>query len=408
MSRAGSPTRGARRGSAIPRAAAPLLLLVGSAAACDGVTGAGGRLWVPRWSQAQDGATGSRPAVLGGVVFFGTGDGRVVARDRATGAARWSATIAPGGAVEAANLVVRSGVVVAAGVQHVVGLDAATGRELWRYVPPRDTVQQGPDAYPGQFVASHLDADDGAAYLPAWGASVSAVDLHSGAVRWVWEPGVSAGDTASFGRFRSGSMGVRASGDTVFATVWHFLDRQGLASEPWLVALDRATGRELWRVVLPSYTGGTCVWGAPGFFGNLVIVAAVGGRTWAVNRATQRIAWQFTPPAQFATLSEAEVAGDRVFVDGGDESIYALDAATGAVTWRAATMSATRDLLVTDRRVYYPRDGTLHALDRATGRQLATARVTPDGDIWETAAATDGRGRIFVTFTKGALSFDEP
>ena len=359
------------------------------------------------WSRAQAGQTYSRPAVLGDVVFFATGDGRVVARDRATGVVRWSAPVAPGGAIEGGNLVVRSGVVVAAAVQHAVGLEAATGRELWRYVPPRDTVQKGPTAYPGQFVVSRLDADDETAYLPAWGASVSAVDLRSGAVRWVWEPGISAGDTATRGRFRSGSMGARVSGDTVFATVWHSLDARGIASEPWVVALDRVTGRELWRVVIPSYSGGVIVEGAPAFYRNLVIAVGNGGRTWAIDRSTRQIVWQFIPPARYATQTQAEVAGDMVFIDGGDECIYALDAATGAVRWKSAAGGATRDLLVTDRRLYYPTYGTLHVLDRATGQIVAFTRVATDGDIWETPAAAAG-GELFVTTTRAAQRFDEP
>ena len=381
--------------------------LLSVAASCDGVTGVTERVVRSRWSRAQDGRTYSRPAVLGDVVFFATGDGRVIARDRATGAERWSAVVA-GGSLRGGNLVVRGGVVVASAVQHAVGLDAATGRELWRYVPPRDTVGKGPDADPGQFVANRVDADDGAAYLPAWGASVSAVDLHTGAVRWVWEPGVSAGDTAASGRFRSGAEGVRVSGDTAFATVWHNLDRQGLASEAWLVALDRATGGELCRVVIPRYAGGLTVQGAPAFFGNLVVFTTLGGRTWAVDRKTRALAWQFVPPARYATSTQVEISGGVAYVDGGDDFLYALDAATGAVRWKAdAGNGATRDLLVTDRRVYYPTYGTLRVLDRATGRGVATARVAPDGHVWETAAVAD-RGRIFITTTTAAQSFDEP
>ena len=393
-----------------PRAATRGSLLCAAllgAASCDRATPPAGA-WRPRWSQAQAGETHSRPAILGDVVYFGTGDGRVVARDRATGVERWSAPVAPGGAIEGGNLVVRSGVVVAAAVQHAVGLEAATGRELWRYVPPRDTVQKGPSAYPGQFVVSHFDADDDAAYLPAWGASVSAVDLRSGAVRWVWEPGISAGDTATRGRFRSGSMGARVSGDTVFATVWHSLDALGLASEPWVVALDRVTGRELWRVVLPSYSGGVIIQGAPAFYRNLVVVASNGGRTWAIDRTTRQVAWQFTPPARYATDTQAEVAGDVTYVNGGDDFLYALDAASGTVRWRAnAGNGATRDLLVTDRRIYYPTGGTLRVFDRATGHIVASTRVAPDGDIWETPAAAAG-GELFVTTTRAAQRFDEP
>jgi outer membrane protein assembly factor BamB len=186
------------------------------------------------------------------------------------------------------------------------------------------------------------------------------------------------------------------------------LDRQGLKSDQWLVALDRASGRELWRVVIPSYTGGVSVEGAPGFYGNFAIFATVGGRVWAVDRSTQQIAWQFLPSARYSTPTQVEVTDGAVFVNGGDDFLYSLDAATGSVRWKAnAGNGATRDLLVTGTRVYYPTGGSLLVFDRASGRQMASARVSPDGDIWETPAAA-ASGEIYVTTTKAAQSFAEP
>jgi outer membrane protein assembly factor BamB len=237
---------------------------------------------------------------------------------------------------------------------------------------------------------------------------VSALDLRTGAVRWVWQPGPSAGDTAASGVFRSGSMGARVSGDTVFATAWHFLDRLGLRSEAWLVALDAPTGRELWRVVLPSYTGGVVVQGAPAVAGPLVLLATRGGHVWAVDRATQQVAWHFTPRTKYATLTQVEVYGGVAYADGGDDCLYALRAADGSVLWSAdATNGATADLLVTERRVYYPTGGTIHVFDRATGRRVASARVRTDGDAIESPPAS-AYGRVFVTVSDGAWSFDEP
>lgn len=378
------------------------------AAACaEEPTGGAGGGARERWSETQDGRAYARPAVLGDLVYFGTGDGYVVARDRRTGAERWRGRVAVGGGVDGGTLVAGAGVVVAPVVGHVMGLDAATGRERWRYAPPPDVPYGGPQALPGQVFSARLDADAEAVYVPAWGASVSALDLRTGVARWVWQPGRAAGDTAA-GRFRSGGEGVRVSGDTVFASVWHYLDANGLRSEPWLVALDRATGRELWRVVLPSHTGGVITTGAPAVWRDLVVLATRGGHVWAVSRTTQQVAWHYTPQTRWATLSGAEVHGDAVYADGGDEWLYALDAATGAVRWKANPGNgATRDLLVTERRVYYPTGGRLYVYDRHTGRQVATLGVRRAGDIFETAPmAADGQ--VFVLTTAAAWSFDEP
>jgi len=364
-----------------------------------------------RWYREQRGESSAQPAVVGDVAYVGTGDGHVIARDRRTGAERWRGQIAVNGSVgggSGVTLVARAGVVVAPSVGHVMALEAATGREVWRYSPPPDVPYGGPNALPGQVSRTRADADAEAVYLPAWGASVSALDLRTGTVRWVWQPGRSAGDTAADGRFRSGAEGVRVSGDTVFVAAWHFLDRLGLRSEPWLVALDRATGRELWHVVLPSYTGGVVASGAPALYRNLVILGTRGGHAWAIDRSTQALAWHYVPRTRYATFAQPEVYGDALYIDGGDERLYALRAGDGTVLWAADVSGATKDLLATDRRVYYPSAGRLHVVDRASGRVITTVRAPgAEGDIFESPVTVADR-RVFVNVTQGVWSFDEP
>ena len=360
-----------------------------------------------RWYQMQPGDAAARPVVVGDLVYFGTGDGQVIAREVATGRARWSRRVATQ-RIEGGNLVARAGVVVVAVVHHTVGLDATTGRELWRYQAPLDTVDAGAQPAPGQVMRSRLDADELTVYIPAWGASVSAVDLRTGVARWVWEPRRSAGDTAGSGIFRSAAGGVQVSGDTVFVTAWHRLSRTWGPTEPWLVALDRRNGRELWRVVLPAYTGGALLMGAPALYRNLVVFTSVGGYTWAVDRTTQEIVWQFVPQPELATSTQSEIHGDIVYLDGGDRHLYALRASDGSVVWRShAVNSAYYDLLVTERHVYYPTGSALLVFDRATGSRVTLLAQPNSTDGLFTAPAASG-AQIFVTVNGGAWSFDEP
>jgi outer membrane protein assembly factor BamB len=345
--------------------------------------------------------------VLGDLVYFGTGDGQVIARDAATGAPRWAAKVT-NDAVEGANLVARAGVVVAPLILSTVGLDAATGRERWRYLAPPDTAL-GSAGLPGQVVLTRIDADEETVYIPAWGASVSAVDLRTGAVRWVWQPGRAPTDTAAAGRFRSGSMGVRVSGDTVFATAWHNLVANGVRSEAWLVALDRATGRELWRAVHRNERGGV-VLGAPALAGRVAIFATRGGRAYAVDRATGQLAWEFAAPAPALTMSsQAEAYGSAVYVDGGDSHIYALRVDDGTILWRAPFPTQTTvDLLVTERRVVFSEGAFLYVLDRRTGRRLAEVTQPRTSDPLFASPAAFANGRVFITVNGAAWSFDEP
>lgn len=382
-------------------------LVLAAALACNGsATGPEGGGVRERWFQTQPGWSWARPAVAGNIVYFGTGDGQIIARDVNTGRPVWAAKVATQ-QVNGANLLVRNGVVIAPVVSYTVGLDAATGRELWRYVAPPDTVGRPPGGIPGQVVLSRIDADDATVYIPAWGASVSAVDVRTGATRWIWQPGRIEGDTAASGVFRSGSNGVRVSGDTVFATVWHHVTPLGGTSEAWVVALDRLTGAELWRVRLPSQGS---IKTSPSLYSNLVIARTLNAHVYAIDRTTRQIVWEFNvPTARISTVSAAEVYGDVVYADGGDEHLYALRAANGTILWRSPFPTQIgRDMLVTDRRIIFSNDPDLFVIDRETGRRVATTSQPRTHDPLFSSPAAYANGLVFVTVGDGAWCFEEP
>lgn len=260
-----------------------------------------------------------------------------------------------------------------------------------------------------QFKTPAVDATT--AYIPAWGASVSAVDLRTGAVRWTWQPGRSVGDTSLSGPFRSGAEGVVVSGDTVYANVWHFRDRVGLQSNTTLVAIGARTGKELWRLVFPQYTGGVNVAGAPVVAGSLVVMGGGSGRTWGVDRFSSKVSWQWDPDsATNATVAGPAVLGDVVYVDGGDEHLVALRLNDGSVVWRTLFGGyVDQGLLVTDRYVYAPRGGELFIFDRLTGRIVR--KLNQPGRTYDSfiaSAPAEQNGRIFVNVKEAAWSFDEP
>jgi outer membrane protein assembly factor BamB len=336
---------------------------------CHETTATGAQLH-ERWLQPQNGYGLPRPAISGGLAYFGTGDGVVIARDQRTGGVVWSSAIATE-QIGGANMVVTNGLVVVPVSHETVALNAVTGKVLWRYSAPLDATNVLGTAYPGQVLRTHLAADAHSVYVPAWGASVSAIDALTGNRRWLWEPSPTATDTSVNGRFRSGSQGAVVSGDTVYATAWHYRDRDGLASEAWLVAINAASGVELWRLSLPPYTSGAFVRGAPVVSGELVIFETAGGHEFAIQRFTRQMVWEYTPHTQHATGSQTELYDGVVYHDGGDGFIYALDAATGAGVWQSSpNVITSRDMLVTARRVIFVDGRMLHVLDRSNGREL--------------------------------------
>ena len=387
------------------------VFLAAALSSCRDSSGPGSNHLRERWYQQQSGWTRARPAIWGNAVYFGDGTGQLIARDVENGQIIWASKTGRD-PINGANILVRSGVVVAPVTNYTVGVDAATGRELWQYNSPDDTVGVPPGyvTYPGSVEFSHVDADDQTAFIPAWGASVSAVDLRTGVVHWVWQPGRIEGDTATSGVFASGSNGVRVSGDTVFATLWHFVNRSGGYSEAWVVAIDRLEGKEFWRVRLPFQGSGTLIWAPPVVYQNLVIAYSLFAHTYAIDRATQKIVWEFTAPsAHLSPTSTAELYGDLLYLDGGDEQMHALRARDGSVVWNAPfPAEATRDLLVTQRRIIFPIGGELVILDRETGRMIATTSQPRTYDPLFSSAAVFSNGRVFITVAEAAWCFDEP
>jgi outer membrane protein assembly factor BamB len=393
------------------RGLAALAVMSSALWSCHDATGLGPPGVRGRWYQPQSGWARARPAVSGDVVYFGDGYGELIARDVRTGDRKWTTKVGQD-PVNGANILVRAGVVVAPLYTYTVGLDAVTGHELWRFEASDDTVGVPPGyfALPGTVEASTIDADEQTVYIPAWGASVSAVDLHTGKARWVWQPGRIDGDTATSGVFRSGSIGVRVSGDTIFATMWHSVNQSGGYAEAWVVAIDRLIGKELWRVRLPYEGSGTLIWAPPVVYQNLVIVHTLSARTYAIDRATRQVAWEFTiPSASLSTSAGAELYGNVLYVDGGDSQIHALRPSDGSVIMSAPFPAASsHDLLVTEKRIYVPIGVEVYILDRQTGSTVAIAHQPQTSDPLFSSAATFSNGVVFVTVAEAAFCFDEP
>jgi outer membrane protein assembly factor BamB len=362
-----------------------------------------------RWYREHIQYSRTRPATRGNLVYIAAGDGNVIARDAETGSAVWTTRVA-NRAPQGDNMVVVGSVLVVPIVHELVGVDATSGQVRWRYAPPLDTVDAGAAPLPGQIIATRLETDGVHVFVPAWGASVSAVDASSGALRWVWQPARTTSDTAASGVFKSGAEGVAVSGDTVFVSAWHYRDYSGIRSEPWMLALDRASGRELWRHAGEHYTGRVSVWGAPVLHDSLVIQYGIGGYTWAVSRRTALPVWRYSPAPTGGTLVGPESRREMVYVDGGDGHVVALRAANGTVQWRAAMPAQVLgSMLTTERRVYVPMGQTLIVLDRANGRRIAEFRQPGRGaDSYIASAPQVADGGIVVGVNGGAWSFEEP
>jgi outer membrane protein assembly factor BamB len=101
-------------------------------------------------------------------------------------------------------------------------------------------------------------------------------------------------------------------------------------------------------------------------------------------------------------LSSPAIAGNTVFIGSGDQHVYALDAATGALKWRFATGDVVHASPAVSGGVVYigSWDRNLYALDAATGRERWRYTTGNDTVIYNqigiaSSAAVAG-GLVFV------------
>jgi len=121
--------------------------------------------------------TPGRPAVFASSVIVPIAGGRIHALDRTTGSTLWIAPVADMavGRMDSRPLTVAGSVVVAGSFTGVIiGLDAATGRQLWRNQATGGSVIDTPVA----------DLDGATVFFTFLGGQIIAISAASGSVRW--------------------------------------------------------------------------------------------------------------------------------------------------------------------------------------------------------------------------------
>lgn len=329
------------------------MLLPGLAAACaEPVTGGGadrGPGGLELLFQAQvEGAGNAFVPTTDGQRLYADVDRRIEAFDLGTGARLWSYRRPPGGP---SALVVRSGRVIFAG-DSVVGLDAATGRELWR---------RGLDSYAG-FAESDGDAD--AFYTGTEQRRIYAFRASDGELLWERQLGA---DWPHGGVVR----GLTVSGDTVFAVLEHHTGINGHIGTGDVYAMDRRTGNVHWVYRNGDGRRLSIFQSAGRVAGGLLLLSA----NWenhflAVDRGSGAEAWRVAGGVAYAGPQEApEHRAGRVYVASHDQQARALDLATGRELWSTRVNGGANWLGVCGTRLLVSASG-LNVLELSSGRIL--------------------------------------
>ncbi|HUR96380.1 MAG TPA: PQQ-binding-like beta-propeller repeat protein [Gemmatimonadales bacterium] len=307
-----------------------------------------------QWRVQTGGPVQSSPAVVDGVVYVGSGDGNLYALDARTGTQRWK--FAAGRAVTASPAVSGGLVFIGSRDGAYFAVEAATGRQRWR-------IETGPDAplawgfESGDLYTSSPAVAQGLAVLGGSDGQVYAVDAATGAVRWRFRTGgrVRSSPAVSGGRVYVGSM------------------------DGTLYALELASGRPVWRFDTEGHTLESGKFGfdrrtiqsSPAVAEGRVFVGSRDGHLYAVDAATGRLVWRADHEMSWVNSSPA-VVGGLVFAGSSDNRfVQAVDARTGKERWRVATERLVWSSPAVTGELVYVGDasGTLYALDCETGAE---------------------------------------
>lgn len=241
-----------------------------------------------KWSYDTDGAIHSSPAVDNGVVFFGSEDGKVYALEAETGALIWS--YPTGGRIVSSPTVVNGVVYIGSMSGKLYALQAASGEVVWSF----DT---GASNYPSPAVVEDtvFFADE---------AKLYALEAATGSLLWTTKLG-----GGSFDSSPAVAAGV--------VYIWN---------DPNLCAFNATTGDIIW-----SYATGSGSPSSPAISQGTVYFASFDHKVYAVNAATGNLKWTYSTGG--IIVSSPSVANGIVYIGSNDGKFYGLRAETGDVAW---------------------------------------------------------------------------
>jgi outer membrane protein assembly factor BamB len=148
---------------------------------------------------------------------------------------------------------------------------------------------------------------------------------------------------------------------------------------------------------------------APRIEGDTVYVGSNDGTVYALDVASGKERWKYAAQEEVGTTPV--VAGDVVLAMTLQDTLIALDARTGAWKWHhrresreGFTVHGAAAALVSDRLALGAySDGTVAALDLATGVARWERKVAPAGDFMDVDALRVQSNRLFVAAYSGAV-----
>lgn len=275
--------------------------------------------------------------------------------------------------------------------RRLICVSIADGRLLWdRTVAAR----QPEDRYSGflrdhGYATSTPTSDGERVYVFFGKTGVLAFDLE-GAELWR----TSVGEGSAMNNWGSGSSPI-LYGDLVIVNV--------AAESKALVALDKATGKEVWRADAPNLYGSWCtpiLVDAPD--GKTEMVVSAPYELWGMNPETGDLLW-FAEGIQDGTICGSPVARDGIVYAVGGRSGSAVAVRAGGLDditktntlWSSSVSSYVPSPVLADDRILSVNErGVFSALDVTDGKVLLQKRLPGAGGIYASPVVGDGKAYV--------------
>ncbi len=342
---------------------------------------------VPINNGSADFSWGGVPLVASGRFYFAE-KSNITALDANTGARLWSTTIRNNPAALTSKILAQGSRIFLPDYPDVFSLDAATGQILWRYTP--DSAASVGEAA----------VDDRAMYIGTRAHKVYALDINDGHPIWTVDVGPGW-------PYLGMVQGISLAGDTVYAGVTHWIAENGYLQSAVIVALDRRTGRELWRYEGAGNQNGIVA--TPVVAGNdLIADDVIFGSVFAVNRFTGKEIWRrSSAPGGYGPQDSPIILGDTAFIASNDTYFYALDSKSGRSFWSALGRGGSYTAGVLCGRYAMGNAQGIDVFDRNSGRKISSllSRIGPEMAFPTSHFATDGK-RAYITGILWAWAID--
>jgi outer membrane protein assembly factor BamB len=206
----------------------------------------------------------------------------------------------------------------------------------------------------GTFYQSKPTAHRGNIFFGNPAGFMFGLDAETGQEKWKYEMGaaISVGPACEDGKVYGGQQG----------------------GERFFYCLDAQDGSLIWKQTLP----GGWVWGSATVDEGLVYVPTVNGYAVCLDGETGFIIWMY--PTAKSVPAEPAIDGDLVYFGSWSRSLYAFDKKTGKIVWK--TMGVGLDsgtLIAMDGKIYVPHhDNIFKYVDARTGKILSEGNTNEE------------------------------